>query len=1446
MNPKRHFNSPASLICGLLATLWLASPAQETPVPQPTAAEAMTAAQELLGQGKAEAAEEKLRAALREPGVEPGHPLLGTLNMMLARLCQNAGRHDEAFTAAATAVPLLENALGAENPFSLSARWFAATEAMAAKQPAKAAAQAAPLLAALRPYVTSGLAAATQWEEIPQFREVLATMPPLNEAGIASVTALLGRAWAAAGEEEKALPLLKEAAEWLERLHGPGHPELVEVSEVLEKISAKRGEALGRRYVGGLGFISTLVLEGNTRVPEKKLRQALGMDMTVVLASHPAANLADFLPVIATQLERGYRYSGFPAAKVAVVFDPKRDGGRIVVTIREGPCYKMGKILVEGAKEVVPEQLREKLFDKSGNEPPPAGTLAGVILESMAPHENLLPQPEASAAENLVEALKQQLPNAEWKGVIGNAPPEDPENPAPKELQDFMQKMFLPTSSSSSAYAPWKPEDSAEFPEAGKEPHLDAVQYQLATLGRPLARLHTRYALRDDGTADLVIRIEDEGPLAVTGRIHVLGGTANTADEIMAAAGLKSGQPFVPELVDSAVVALWNTGRFFPFAITPQPSGNEDREIDLTIRVVEIPGTPPLSATLPPEQEAARRFISKLNEGAATGQFTDFMISSKADQDPSYRIGVSSRDGLLLAVGSKKEDVHLTASISRTEICCKLTHQGRDSLVRLPVPTDRLKIFGNILPNRDANGKFMVGFGCGFSSLSTASERFTIRLAYSPAIPLLKPESVRRDGDQWVMLSGGEDNREMLRFDLTTGLPVSGDKTDVEFRDGVVREAQQALADEMAGLGETEGVQSWLEAARTGLRLMAENGKGGEKGKEELEQWNRWLRFASVLTKPELIKPFTQLWTKWTADTPDEQTFSIPLDPALLQQFGMMNLLVGFGAVAVSEMLAPPDSWVSKLSREMVFFYGGKTQYTARTMQELLADPTMGPIGCMLAAQLIANFDGAMAERFLRKALAQATAEGFRQDWQLVLNSPTGLGQAMEEVLAALAGIREEEEQELAAQLEPKLAAWFTGFLSRLRELPAADSLAAWIAPQMDALWDNILSEKFRQHLDQQLNPAVDAKEFVAVVNGQPIPRAWIGFLEDVGPGLVNQYLPALEPDPARPWTRRPALASVIRLALLSPLPKKYDQTKFDEAITELTADLGKTLPGDTDEDWIATFCMTRRQMGLLMLQLRSFFGSEPRPAAPGNGVLEGWWQEHAAQLGRQGHFHTFRTAEADKTPASAARATNLVREAAALVHHGLPFEVLAEAVANDGDCRLTLDSPEDLLPLDMKLECFRVVVGLRPGEASPVVVLGNLRWAAVLVKWNASPPPALEKNRDQVVAAWQDEQSRQAIERRLKPLEQAASIQLIDDPAAPGAPAAASVFASMLEQSPDSPVALLGVFWQLAQAKDPGAVAALDRVLATEAFEPPALTALAEALRAHGQPELANRCKVP
>lgn len=203
---------------------------------------------------------------------------------------------------------------------------------------------------------------------------------------------------------------------------GIGPSESVDGGELLEKLTAERGEVIDRSDVGGLGFISKLVMEGNTVISEKPLRRALATDMEVVLASHPAANLADFLRVISDQLVSGYHNCGFPETKVEAEFDAKPEGGRIVVRIHEGPRYRMGKIQIESAGDTAlnSDKLIEKLLEKP--EAPSAGTLADILRESMDAYGYLLPQPEAETPEDLREALNQQDPTASSGIASGSNP----------------------------------------------------------------------------------------------------------------------------------------------------------------------------------------------------------------------------------------------------------------------------------------------------------------------------------------------------------------------------------------------------------------------------------------------------------------------------------------------------------------------------------------------------------------------------------------------------------------------------------------------------------------------------------------------------------------------------------------------------------------------------------------------------------------------------------------------------------------------------------------------------------------------------------------------------------------------------------------------------------------------------------------------------------------
>ena len=131
-----------------------------------------------------------------------------------------------------------------------------------------------------------------------------------------------------------------------------------------------------------------------------------------------------------------------------------------------------------------------------------------------------------------------------------------------------------------------------------------------------------------------------------------------------------------------------------------------------------------------------------------------------------------------------------------------------------------------------------------------------------------------------------------------------------------------------------------------------------------------------------------------------------------------------------------------------------------------------------------------------------------------------------------------------------------------------------------------------------------------------------------------------------------------------------------------------------------------------------------------------------------------------------------------------------------------------------------------------------------MLVEWKSTPPPALETVRGQASDLWKNAQFRIFVERQLWQLEEKASIHLIGGAPAAATPGDQSVFDDMLEKTPASPVARLGVFWRLAQANDPGAAAALGKVLEGPSLGIAARNALAAALRARGHHELAARCR--
>jgi hypothetical protein len=406
--------TPLVCILPALLCLGLPGPPPARAEDEPAAARVFAAAeriQPLIAAKQWDEASARLRGLIDDPRNAADDPAVANLRLLLADVYLQNGKPADALAEAVAAAGPLERALGRENPIAMKARWGAARAALAAARPGDAAVHADALLATLRDHVGSGRAAAARWEEVPAFKPLLDQIPRLDEAGVATVAALAGRAHAAAGDDARALPLLQEAAAMLEKHAGPGHPDLVAAREALEAVAARRGEALGRRYVGVLGASSKLVFEGQASFSADQLHAALGRDPSFVLASHPAAECAAFLEVLRQRLWLGYRNSGFPQATIETALAPGADGGRAVARIVEGPRYRMGEIRIAGTRETDPDRLRAALLDADAAGP--EQTMAALFRKTMAAYENLLPKLEEESTQASAAALMPGTPGGD-------------------------------------------------------------------------------------------------------------------------------------------------------------------------------------------------------------------------------------------------------------------------------------------------------------------------------------------------------------------------------------------------------------------------------------------------------------------------------------------------------------------------------------------------------------------------------------------------------------------------------------------------------------------------------------------------------------------------------------------------------------------------------------------------------------------------------------------------------------------------------------------------------------------------------------------------------------------------------------------------------------------------------------------------------------------------
>lgn len=1123
--------------------------------------------------------------------------------------------------------------------------------------------------------------------------------------------------------------------------------------------------------VGSIGRCRRIAFEGNQAFSTEELRKALSMDISFMLASRPSEPLEKFLQLIAERLHLGYRNSGFPDARVEAHHRAGNEDLPILVSIEEGPRYRQGQIRVRGGQGIDEERLIAALQGEKRNDDDV--TMVARIREAMESREDELPEASSVGIDPLVKWGDEE--DADW--IPGKPVPFQPNEISPLLLD---------------------------------------VLYHLAEQGHPLASCETSHRLLPGGLADLMIDIVDLGPEAVVGQVAIDGADKHSEDEIRKLAGLKLGQPVLPRDLDAAMVALWRSGRFCPFTIDSRRRGSGAREIDFHIRLCELKKVPPLSEPVTAEQQCVLKFIDWINRGM-DGEDLLLKWKQPGDPDMDVTLGWSGKDGVLIDLRISDTKQGIVASYTDDGFSFLMRDGERKLPARSAMRLGGLKAWFHVLASNDEL-PMSVGFGAGITSLGSEGPLLQqLGIAVTPAYAYIEKDKIQREGDT-VLIS------DVVKLDLKTGRLLGIADGSVRIAPGCVRARQDELDREIAAMEDADAVAlDWWEALSNMVEEDLPQGDFSALMTEVLASSRRPVQLLDLLGKAGAFEALGEL-VKRGAAASEADTFDIPSDMISFTQGGTGGLLASLGFLWVVEECFPDVDWATTFSRELLLMLGGQTGHTKEVMRGLLADPSIGPLACLVCARILEKFDPASARQFLMKARLQSHPEAFRNDWQMLINSRSLLADHVRQMALTLASFNPEQEAEVAALLPAELEAWLHDFLGTLRQRGDDALLAASISPHMDRLWNDYLGASVEDYLAERLLPAADPKDVAATINGVPVPRFLVRLLRDQQRASLRA-LPLPEVDDAVPWTRDPALAAAVRLVTVLEHIRQTGGYPPDDVIQPTLNQYFPELVDKDDAEWIRVTGLGRQQVGDWIVALAlgetvlKQFGAKVGDP-PNEQVLRDHFDRHRALFQSRFSTELIFIKPAGSTPPELTRCHRLASAVAGLADQGVSLETLGELIEDDtaGGCRVfsQTDATADLFQVPVLM----VLEQLTPGEMSASMKLGSGIAVVGLKARKEDDSIGYENVRDIVRDHWSAVQAREVAVQWFEAREQGADIQVLEHPEqdSPGR----SVFEQLHADQPDSLLGRLGDCWEkLGVGEEAATAAALRDLLAAEREEP-------------------------
>ncbi|HLA83907.1 MAG TPA: hypothetical protein VJL29_03860 [Thermoguttaceae bacterium] len=792
----------------------------------------------------------------------------------------------------------------------------------------------------------------------------------------------------------------------------------------------------GPTCVNDNGDPQRLVVEGCKTFTPEQIIAAATSNVDVVLAAHPAAPLEKYRATLRDRIVAGYQHAGFPYVEVAAQIDRKDEKMR--VTIKEGPRYTAGEIVVRGNKDVAADELIKVLTSRR---PPDGARLTRVD------------SPE-------------KKPVFKWIDKDGNN-----------------AKMDDPV---------WEPDKPASFDWVSHQIVERWTKRALADQGF-FSTFETDLIPQSDGkTALLVIRIIDEGPKAVLGEITVTGNQNNTRNEILDYFGLKTGMAFVPNWQAELEHRLWRSGRFIKSQATIDPPAEGDHRAPLRIELTESPWAPRLSEPLSPEQTVLLKLRDQLaNPNAWPG---DLIVAAKA-KDYDVEFIFSATHGAVTRMRwsappqngypARFDGTFLISDRQCGLVCAEPTHV-RLLIMRTGTPRSKLwaTISLNLLERTDdpeSTRSFMFHFGAKSLDEGESAQPFTLVFDVTPsfflAIPTIDKNVTSSISDDVLTVFS---SKVHLRVEASTGrlmeyVLFGEDDKNSSFKirfgkntfESRLAEIQKAAAHSPNLYDADAPLTSWIALVGSDEFL------GSLKNVQP--ETLRWLRLAWVMQQKGVFEGpggVSEILGPLFSEKDKEREFRIPATPDGWNQSnaGMIQYVVMAGGLSAVDKIFPRNTWPWTFTRELVFVATRQSRYSWTELQGLWTSNQTGPLFYLAAAEAFNIFNPDAAKMFAIQGLQKLSADDFKKDCRALLDKDCIAGRCARRMAVAVRELKPEEVEAILGPLptgETSALAELVRVLRARPEQPVDEALfdaltAAWEAGQRDRVKARLASIRDR------------------------------------------------------------------------------------------------------------------------------------------------------------------------------------------------------------------------------------------------------------------------------------------------------------------------------------------------------------------------------------------------